>query len=132
VSRTCNSCGQAIIVTDSDALDVGYLRDSALDFDASWQDFSTGEDRTNDVVLEGAMPEGTVITVVANDTDYDVDSYGDSVGTGYVVFSVSLNGESKNFKLEGSNSSYGDWEWDRWSLIEVSGSPRTVTVWKAV
>jgi len=133
VIRTCDSCGQIIpVVVDADAFNVSYLRDSALSFSADWESFSTGEDITAEVVMDGTLPVGTTVSVVATDADYDVDSYGDSVGTGYVVFSISTAEQSKNFKIEGSNSSYGGWDWDRWSLTEVAGTPRTVTIWESV
>ena len=67
--RTCNSCGQLLpVVVDADAFNVSYLRD-ALSFSASWEGFSTGEDITAEVVMDGTLPVDTTVSVVATDAE---------------------------------------------------------------
>jgi hypothetical protein len=128
----CDKCGQTL-PEPVNVFDVSFLR-GRLDFDASWEYFTEGQNITELAAEEypTGFPEGTKLTVVATDTDSIVDSYGDESSTGYVVFSVSLDGGSKNYKVEGTNSSYGGWEWDRWSLTEVTGKPKTVLLWESV
>jgi hypothetical protein len=129
--KNCDKCGQ--VLPEATVFEISFLRDN-LDFDASWEYFNVGQ-RITELAAEeypSGFPDGTELTVIATDTDSIVDSYGDESATAYVVFSVSLNGKSKNYKVEGTNSSYDGWDWDRWTLSEVAEKPRTITIWESV
>lgn len=128
----CDKCGQAL-PEPVNVFDVAFLR-KTLDMDSSWETFRVGQNITEAAATEypTGFPEGTELIVIATDSEHSLDSYGDSTEDAYVVFSVTLNGVTKNYKLEGTNSSYEGWDWQRWSLTEVSGTPKTITMWESI
>lgn len=126
MSEKCFNCGQDMPTVFVDPFNQAQLRLALSRSNVIWEDLEVGES----FAIDGVPPE-VEVKVIATDSETDWDSYGDAVGTGYVVFEVSDDaGNSKNYKVDGSQSSYSGWEYDEEYALAVSGKPKTVTVWE--
>lgn len=83
------------------------------------------------VDLEG-VPEGTTIKVVANETNREYDSYGNSyTPDGFMVFEVTdSEGVKQNFKLPVEYSSYEGWTYYIRNITAVVQREKVVTTWE--
>jgi hypothetical protein len=111
-----------------DAFSAKELSDTIINHsDITWEDLSKG-----DILSIVTLPSTVTAKVVDVQLTEDWDSYGDAVGSGYVVFELGDGDSVKNFKIEGYQSSYSGWTWRESYITEVSPSPKTVVIWEAI
>lgn len=126
MSNTCDKCGQDLPEM-TNPFNLVKLRNAVGDSNIRWEGLSPGE--TFQIV---SMPANAMVVVVAAETESEWDSYGDPIGNGFVVFSVTYNGETRHYKVQGSKSSYDGWDWGESYLTQVSETPKVVTVWESI
>ncbi len=85
-----------------------------------------------DIIEMDTVPAGYELKMVAQNTEREYDSYGNShLEDGYIVFSVTNDeGESREFKMPLSYASYEGWEYKVNSIAPTSKHVKTVTVWE--
>lgn len=130
----CNECGQKLpldqeMVKNPDAVfEVTNLQKLLQHCEGS-----LGHNQVGESIDFTGLPDGFDFKVVATEMEPNVDSYGDEVQSGYMVFELSNETDTKFYKAEVVSDSYGiDKFVNVWSLTAVVSTPRTVLVWDEV
>lgn len=129
----CHECGQRMPVEkqvvkapssvfDVDVLSVLLERDESI----YWPSLQVGT-----VFGSAVFPQGFTATLVARQED-NVDSWGDSVGEGYVVFNLTDGETSHNYRVTVQTDSYSSDIYEFYKLSKVVAAPRTIQVWDEV
>jgi hypothetical protein len=126
VSNVCDKCGQDIPEVIA-PFNLPQLRAAVADSDITWEDVYA-----NEALRIVGMPADATVVAIAAEAESDWDSYGDAVGTGFVVFAITYGGITKNFKVDGDQDSYSGWTWNERNIAEVNQIPKVVTVWESI
>jgi hypothetical protein len=123
---TCFNCGQEM-PSVLDFTNVAAMRTALSASYICWEALDAGDSFTIPG-LDGPV----TASVVAAETQSDYDSYGDAAGSGFVVFQITEDprGKTATYKIEGTQSSYGGWDWDEECTVKVNAVPKTITLWE--
>lgn len=124
MNEKCFNCGQNMPVF-IDITNVNQVRDWLGNGGVCWEALEVG-----DTFYIPGISENTTVSVLSAETESNYDSYGDATGSGIVVFQLFDGIKTATYKVEGSQSSYGGWDWDEQYTVKVNAVPKTVTVWE--
>ena len=116
--KNCPTCGQTI--GESHAVNIDRDLDSG-----GWWEWSSGF-----IGRSRLLPGYGMITLIERKDDTREEMGLDDQEV-YMIFKLEVNGTpDRFFKKAGTADSYGDVEWDRFPLIEVYPTEKTITVYE--